>query len=131
MAKDNRPKLEIRHADLGDVDGVMDLSRRVYPEEAPYTRGQVSGQINAFREGTFVATYDSEVVGYAASTIVKEHRVMTPHTWGEITGGGYASQHNGNGDWLYGIEVMVHPERRRLRIGKRLYRARERLCRNS
>ena len=128
MAKDDRPKLEIRHADLRDVEGVMELSRRVYPEETPYTRGQVSGQINAFREGTFVATYDGEVVGYAASTIVKEHRVMTPHTWSEITGGGYASQHNGNGDWLYGIEVMVHPERRRLRIGKRLYRARERLC---
>ena len=128
MAKDKGPKLEIRHACLRDIAGIVELSRRVYPEEVPYTQGQVSGQINAFRDGTFVAIYDGEIVGYAASTIMAEHRVMTPHTWSEITGGGYASQHNGNGDWLYGMEVMVHPERRRLRIGKRLYQARERLC---
>ncbi len=128
MAKDTSPRLEIRHASLRDVDAVIDLSRRVYPEEVPYTRGQVSGQINAFREGTFVAIYEGEVVGYAASTIVAERKVMAPHTWAEITGGGYSSQHNGNGDWLYGVEVMVDPARRRLRIGRRLYQARERLC---
>ncbi len=128
MAKQTTPRLEIRHAALRDVDAVIELSRRVYPEEVPYTRGQVSGQINAFREGTFVAIYEGAVVGYAASTIVAERKVMAPHTWAEITGGGYASQHNGNGDWLYGVEVMVDPARRRLRIGKRLYQARERLC---
>ncbi len=128
MAKENTTRLEIRHAALRDVDAIIELSRRVYPEEVPYTRGQVSGQINAFHEGTFVATYEGEVVGYAASTIVSERKVMAPHTWTEITGGGYASQHNGNGDWLYGVEVMVDPDRRRLRIGKRLYQARERLC---
>lgn len=128
MAKDNSPKLEIRHASLQDVGGIIELSRRVYPEETPYTRGQVTGHINTFREGTFIAVYDGEVVGYAASTVVRENKVMAPHTWAEITGGGYASQYNGSGDWLYGVEVMVHPDRRRLRIGKRLYQARERLC---
>lgn len=128
MSEDNSPTLSIRHAELSDIDGVIKLSGSVYPEEGPYTRGQISGHINTFREGTFVAVYDGQVVGYAASTIVKESRVMAHHTWEHITGGGYASQHNGAGDWLYGIEVMVHPERRRLRIGKRLYQARERLC---
>ncbi|WP_425092058.1 GNAT family N-acetyltransferase [Tropicimonas sp. S265A] len=128
MANAQGPKLEIRHATQRDVEGVMALSRRVYPEEAPYTRGQVTGQINAFQNGTFVAIYDGEVVGYAATTMMRERRVMARHTWAEITGGGYNSQHNSAGDWLYGVEVMVHPERRRLRIGNRLYRARERLC---
>ncbi len=128
MPTPSNPKLEIRHAELSDIEGVMALSQRVYPDEAPYTRGQVSGQINAFREGTFVAVFGGEIVGYAASTIMREDRVMANHTWDEITGGGYASLHNANGDWLYGMEVMVHPERRRLRIGRRLYQARERLC---
>lgn len=130
MAQDHKsnPRLEIRRAALADVDAVIALSRRVYPEEVPYTRGQISGHINTFGEGTFIATYGGEVVGYAASTIVAEEKVMAPHTWAEITGGGYASQHDGNGDWLYGVEVMVDPSRRRLRIGRRLYRARERLC---
>ncbi len=128
MSDGTTPRLSIRHAEACDIAGVAALCRRVYLEEPPYTYGQLSGHINAFRDGVFVAVYDGEIVGYAASTIVRESRVMAPHTWDEITGGGYASQHNGLGDWLYGMEVMVHPDRRRLRIGKRLYQARERLC---
>ena len=128
MSDRSRPTLEIRNAAPGDIEGITRLSARVYPEEPPYARGQIAGQINAFREGTFVAVYEGEVVGYAASIRVSEDRVMRPHTWGAITGGGHASQHNGQGDWLYGIEVMVDPARRRLRLGRRLYQARERLC---
>jgi predicted amidohydrolase/GNAT superfamily N-acetyltransferase len=121
-------KLEIRTAAPGDVPGIVALSRRVYPEEVPYTPGQITGQINAFPGGVFVALYEGEVVGYAASTRLREDRVMAAHTWAEITGGGYGSQQNATGDWLYGIEVMIDPARRRLRLGKRLYQARERLC---
>ncbi len=128
MPDPKRPTLEIRHATPADIPGIVALSARVYTEEPPYTRGQVAGHVHAFPEGVFVATYDGEIVGYAASSRIREDRVMAPHTWDEITGGGYGSQHNGNGEWLYGIEVMVDPGRRRLRIGKRLYAARERLC---
>lgn len=128
MSKPQRPKLEITHAGKEHIKGVVELSRRVYLEEPPYTAGHISGQINSFQEGTFVAIYEGEVVGYAASIIAKEQRVMALHTWDDISGGGYSSKHNENGDWLYGIEVMVHPEKRRLRIGRRLYQARERLC---
>jgi len=128
MASPISPALEIRTARLDDVDGIVALSRRVYPDEPPYTRGQITGQINSFAEGAFVALYEGEVVGYAASTRLSEDRVMRPHTWAAVTGAGYGSQHNGRGDWLYGMEVMVHPGRRRLRLGRRLYQARERLC---
>jgi predicted amidohydrolase/GNAT superfamily N-acetyltransferase len=128
MTDATRPTLEIRHATPADIAGIVDLSARVYPEEPPYTRGQVAGHVHAFPEGVFVAIYEGKIVGYAASSCIREDRVMAPHTWDEITGGGYGSQHNGHGDWLYGIEVMVDPGRRRLRIGKRLYAARERLC---
>ncbi|ROU00249.1 bifunctional GNAT family N-acetyltransferase/carbon-nitrogen hydrolase family protein [Histidinibacterium lentulum] len=123
-----KPRLEIVAADTSHVDGIVALSARVYPEEPPYTRGQILGQIHGFPGGVFVALYAGEVVGYAASTLLAEQRVLAPHTWAEVTGGGYGSQFNARGDWLYGVEVMVDPARRRLRIGQRLYRARERLC---
>lgn len=121
-------KLEIRTATSADVPGIVDLSRRVYADQGPYTHGQIMGQINAFAQGTFVALFHGQVAGYAATLRVQEARVMAPHTWEEITGAGYASQFNARGDWLYGIEVMVDPAFRRLRLGKRLYQARERLC---
>ncbi len=128
MSRATRPTLQVKPAEPADIDGIVALSRKVYPEEDPYTRGQISGHINTFPEGCFVAVYDGEVVGYAASTRVREATALGPHSWGEITGGGYGSQFNGRGEWLYGMEVMVDPARRRLRIGKRLYQARERLC---
>src|SRR6185312_15540133 len=33
-----------------------------------------------------------------------------------------------DGEWLYGMEVVVHPDYRGMRIGQRLYQARKRLC---
>jgi predicted amidohydrolase/GNAT superfamily N-acetyltransferase len=124
----NAARLEIRTARPGDVPGIVELSRRVYADQGPYTPGQIIGQINAFAQGTFVALYDGQVAGYAATLRVTEARVMARHTWDEVTGAGYASQNNARGEWLYGIEVMVDPAHRRLRLGKRLYQARERLC---
>src|SRR3546814_2954398 len=45
-----------------------------------------------------------------------------------ITGGGFASRHDSDGDILYGMEVCVNPEFRRMRIGQRFYRKRQKLC---
>ena len=124
----SQARLEVRNAERRDIDAIVALSGRVYSDELPYARGHISGHLTAFPDGCFVALYEGVVVGYAATVMLSEYRIMRPHRWGEITGGGYASQHNAAGDWLYGIEVMVDPRRRRLRIGRRLYQARERLC---
>ena len=45
-----------------------------------------------------------------------------------ITGGGFASRHDPDGDYLYGMEMCVDREFRGLRIGQRLYNARKKLC---
>ena len=65
MAKDSRPKLEIRHADLRNVEGVVELSRRVYPEEAPYTRGQVAAEASENVEMIIVADLNLATVQWA------------------------------------------------------------------
>ncbi|RLQ87614.1 bifunctional GNAT family N-acetyltransferase/carbon-nitrogen hydrolase family protein [Notoacmeibacter ruber] len=126
--KSTKAKLQIRNATAADIDALVELSKRVYPVETPYTRGMIRGHINTFARGQFVATYEGKVVGYAATLRVKERKAFGQHDWIQITGGGYGSTHDGNGDWLYGFEVMVDPSRRRLRIGKRLYDARQALC---
>ncbi|MEO1532945.1 MAG: nitrilase-related carbon-nitrogen hydrolase, partial [Pseudomonadota bacterium] len=120
--------LEIRNATLADIPGIVALTGRTYPGEPPYTPGQVRGQINTFPEGQFVVTYDREVLGYAATFCVKERLALADHSWASITGDGHAARHDPGGDWLYGMEVCVDGTRRRLRIGKRLYEARKRLC---
>jgi predicted amidohydrolase/predicted N-acetyltransferase YhbS len=125
-----RPTLTVRTARLSDVSAIAELSRRAFGEDAASSAGMIQGQVAAFSEGQFVVEYDGRIIGYAASFRIDEATAMKPHTWAEITGNGYASRHDPNGDWLYGMEVAVDPEHRRLRIGQRLYDTRIRLCEN-
>lgn len=129
MAKnETNEKLIVRNATLDDVEQIDALVQRVYPDMAPYPRAMLLGQINAFPEGIWVAQLGERIVGYCATLRVPEAAALRPHTWREITGGGYGSTHDVHGDWLYGYEVCVDPQMRRYRIGQRFYRARRRLC---
>lgn len=113
----SRAALTVRNANPDDIPGLIVLSARAYPDLEPYTASMLLGQMSNYPDGQFVVEYEGEIVGYAASFKIDEDLALAPHTWATITGGGYAARHNPNGAWLYGMEVCVHPERRRLRIG--------------
>tara|TARA_B100000678_G_scaffold290803_1_gene304846 strand:+ start:22549 stop:24114 length:1566 start_codon:yes stop_codon:yes gene_type:complete len=129
MTHERRTKsVTVRNAQLSDIPGIVALTGRVYKEEPPYTPGMIQGQITKYPAGQFVVEYDDDIVGYAASFRISERLAMGQHTWDDITGVGYAARHSPKGKWLYGMEVCVDPTRRRLRIGQRLYDARQALC---
>ncbi|MDX1823193.1 MAG: bifunctional GNAT family N-acetyltransferase/carbon-nitrogen hydrolase family protein [Thiohalomonadales bacterium] len=123
-------KLLIRNARLSDVPAITALSTRVYTGTGMYgySEGAVTGQINNFPDGQFVILVDEKVVGYCATFRISEEIGLKPHSWTEITGNGYASRHDPNGDWLYGMEVCVDPDYRGYRLGQRLYNERKKLC---
>lgn len=126
--QEEKKKLYVRQAQPGDAGAISDLSRRVYKNTLPYSVAHIRGQINNYPEGAFVALYDGKVVGYCATLRVSGERAFRDHSWKQITGSGYGSTHSSTGEWLYGYEVFVDPEYRRLRIGDRLYRERRSLC---
>ncbi len=130
-ALDNpRSRLTVRNAKIADVPAIADLTGRVYAGTGmfAYSEGSLTGQINNYPDGQFVALVDDRVVGYCATFRLSEEVGLKAHTWTEVTGNGYASRHNPHGDWLYGMEVCVDPEFRGYRIGQRLYNARKALC---
>jgi predicted amidohydrolase/GNAT superfamily N-acetyltransferase len=122
------PRLVVRPATLDDIEAIRALCAKVYPDVPPYSGAHLRGQMQNFREGQFVALYDGRVVGYCATFRIGEAAAFAPHTWMEITGGGLASRHDPDGDWLYGMEVFVDPDYRGFRIGQRLYGQRKALC---
>lgn len=129
MTETKKPAvLTIRNARMGDLKAISALVSKVYKTMPAYSDGMLRGQISAFRDGQFVVEYEGEIVGYAAGFLIDEKTAMAPHTWSAITGGGYAARHDPGGEWYYGMEVCVDPDRRRLRIGQRLYDARRDLC---
>ncbi len=125
----NKPKLLARNALTSDIPAILALTDKVYKEPGlSYTSAALRGQINNFPDGQFVAIYDGAVVGYCATFMINGPDAFKRHTWREITGGGYASRHDPDGDYLYGMEVCVDPDYRGLRIGQRLYAERRKLA---
>ncbi len=120
--------LTIRSARSSDVAAIVELSKRVYGADFCYIPEMVAGQLAGFPLGQFVAEVDGTVVGYCSTFRIEESIALAAHTWRAITGGGYASRHDPRGDWLYGMEVCVDPSQRGLRLGRRLYDARKKLC---
>lgn len=123
-------RLTVRMATSADVPALKALTNKAYEDSgmSGYTEGALNGQINNFPDGQFVATFGDKIVGYCATFRVSGRRALKRHDWMEITGGGYASRHDQNGDYLYGMEVCVDPDYRGYRIGQRLYNERKRLC---
>ncbi|MGF1544898.1 MAG: GNAT family N-acetyltransferase [Parvularculaceae bacterium] len=126
--RSRRSSLTVRNAAAGDIDQIIDLLAKTYPDEPPYSRGMIQGQMTSYANGQLVVEAEGTIVGYAACFRASEALALRPHTWLEITGGGYGARHDPKGDWLYGMEVCVSRSHRRLRIGQRLYDARRRLC---
>lgn len=123
-----RPKLVVRNVTLKDIDEIIELSGRIYPE--PYLAPPLRGQINHYSEGCFVAVYEDKIIGYCATMRTTEKKALKRHTWMEMTANGYCSTHKPDGDYLYGVEVMVDPNYRGLRIGERFYSERRNLCKH-
>jgi predicted amidohydrolase/ribosomal protein S18 acetylase RimI-like enzyme len=121
-------RLVIRPATPADIPAIGEVLVAGYPKGTPpYTHGMLRGQINRFPLGQFVAQYGEQLVGYCASFRIGD-AALKPHNWHAITGQGFASRHDDEGEYLYGMEVCVHPEYRRLRIGQRFYNRRKQLC---
>ncbi|MDH5570949.1 MAG: GNAT family N-acetyltransferase [Gammaproteobacteria bacterium] len=126
----SQARLQIRNARLSDVASIRDLVERVYAGSGTpiYSESMLRGQINRFPEGQFVAEFDGHIVGYCATFIIEGRLAKRHHSWDEITGGGFASRHDPEGDYLYGMEMCVDPKQRGLRIGQRFYDERKKLC---
>ncbi|ANU07704.1 bifunctional GNAT family N-acetyltransferase/carbon-nitrogen hydrolase family protein [Paraurantiacibacter namhicola] len=123
-----KARLDIRQAETGDIRRIAALAKRVYEDFVPYTQSEIRGQLNNYPEGCFVAILDDTMVGYCATMRIAGEKALRPHTWDEITGNGYGSRHEPNGDFLYGYEMVVDPKVRGTRIGRRLYEERRKLA---
>jgi len=126
-----QPKLVIRNAVPADIEGIRAVMAKAYPSfgtHGVYSEAQLRGQMHQFPEGQFVATYEGQIIGYCATFRIPETLALKAHDWATITGRGYASRHDPQGDWLYGMDVCVDPDFRGRRIGQRLYNERKRLC---
>ncbi len=127
--KDFERRIRTRLLTPDDYDTVVDLQRRCFPGMKPWLREQTESQIRIFPEGQIGLEYQGQLVASSSSLIVDFSQYSDWHNWKEIADNGYIRNHDSAGDTLYGIEIMVHPRFRGLKLARRLYQERKRLAR--
>ena len=111
--------LALRNLRLDDYNDIKALMDTVYANVGgawPYTN--YKAQVTTFPEGQICIEDKGKVVAFAISVIVDYDQFGDKHSYDEITGDAYLTTHDPNGDVLYGVEVIVCPEYRGLRLGR-------------
>ncbi len=118
------------------VPSLARLQQIVFPtlaEDELFSKDKYLKHLEFFPEGQFTAIAHheggSEPVGATTTfrtTFDFEH---IQHTYVEAIADGWLANHEPKGEWLYGVDVSVHPNYRGMRIGRRLYEARRQLVR--
>ena len=122
-------KIKIRQITVEDFDDVVAMQARCFPGMVTWKRDQIESQVRLFPEGQFCIEYDGNIVASASSLIVDFDHYDDWHNWKEISDNGYIRNHDPEGDTLYGIEIMVDPEFRGMKLARRLYERRKELAR--
>lgn len=122
-------RIVLRQIRKEDYEAIRDMALRCFPGMQPWKREQIESQIDMFPEGQLCVEFDGKVVASSSNLIVDFDDYDEWQNWKEIADSGYIRNHNPSGDTLYGIEIMVDPEFRGMRLARRLYEARKELCR--
>ena len=124
-------RIRLRRLSIEDFEELIALQRRCFPKMKPWLREQVDSQISIFPEGQLIIEIDGVIVASCANLIVDYSDYKDWNDWMELSGKGYIRNHDPEGDTLYGIEIMVHPDHRGMKLARRLYDARKELCRDN
>ena len=120
-----------------DVSHTLREAYGVRPNEACddcFDPADIQAHIELFPEGQFMAMRISgPAAGHAIAAAITMRRSRPPTApilpWREAIGDLQLSAHEPHGDWLYGVEMAVHPMVQGYGIGTELYKARFQLAR--
>lgn len=122
--------LKIRNLTLDDYPQIKELMDRVYHDiGGSWPRHTIRKLIKDLPDGQICLMDHDEIVGVALSVKVNYERFSNPHTYEDLVDQRERIHHDHDGDALYGLDVLIDPEYRGYRLGRRLYEARKELCR--
>lgn len=130
-SSDLEKKFTVRNIRKEDIDEIVIMARLAFGDEPiGFDAPHYESHIKIFPEGQVCLEYEGNIVGACSSMIVDFEDYGENHTIDEISGDGFIQNHNPNGKNLYGLDVVVHPNYRQMKIGRRLYEARREVCKN-
>ena len=120
----------VRPLEMEDYDQLVELQIKCFPGMKTWSKEQIESQLKYFQEGQICIEYKGKLIGSSSSLIIEIDEYADSTSWSDISDRGMITNHDEEGDTLYGIEIMVDPEYRSMKIGRRLYEARKELAKN-
>lgn len=128
MSDDQDARLTVRQLEPGDIDAVMRLQKACFPDIEPWAEHHLRNHVTTFAEGQIGIELDGALVASSSSLIVDSKDYDDDHSFSEIVPNGLIINHDPEGDVLYGIDIVVSPDARGMRLARRIYDARKELA---
>lgn len=123
-----KDKIQIVHTKPEHAKALEELQYIVFPNLADdeiLKKENYLKHLEIFPEGQLVALHGDKVIG--GTTTMRYHFDLehpAHHTFAETVAGGWLTNHQPDGEWLYGIDVSVHPHYRGQGIARKFYEIR-------
>ncbi|ARK30205.1 GNAT family N-acetyltransferase [Halalkalibacter krulwichiae] len=115
-------KVIIRNYQENDFEQLIQIQKASFPPPFPsdlwWNKEQLKNHITLFQEGALCVEVEGRLVGSMTGLIVSFDPANPEHTWEDITDNGYIRNHDPNGNTLYVVDICVHPDYRKLDLGK-------------
>ena len=121
-------KIKFRQLKLKDYESVVQLQLLSFPEMKPWKHEQFVSILKMFPEGQVCIEYNHIIIASSCSLIIDSSKYFETSRWQDFTGNGYITNHDIDGDTLYGMEIMVHPDFRNMKLARRMYDWRKRFA---
>ena len=105
------------------------LQRIVFPtlaDEERMSERHYLHHLEVFPAGQLVLLDGDEVIGMTSS--IRYHFSLEDHTFLDVSDNLWFNTHEPDGDWLYGMDMGVHPDYRGRGLAREMYRARQEIC---
>ncbi|MDO3628969.1 GNAT family N-acetyltransferase [Mucilaginibacter sp. BT774] len=109
------------------AEQLEELQRTVFPtlaDDELILAKHYLKHLEIFPEGQFVITDNGRVIGMTSTMRSTFDLNDLQHSFKETFAGGWMTNHNPNGEWLYGLDIGIHPDYRGKGLARLLYRAR-------
>jgi GNAT superfamily N-acetyltransferase len=118
----------IKHTTLAYCEALQALQDIVFPTLNADERMQAQHyrkHIELFPEGQFMILDGDKAI--AMTTTIRYHLSLEDHSFFDVSQGLWMTSHEPEGDWLYGMDVGVHPDYRGQGLAREIYRVRQEL----
>src|SRR5215469_16458507 len=100
-------------ATAGWATALEDLQRTVFPTLSAGERlgaDQYRHHLTVFPEGQLLLLDGDRLVGSTTTMRTTGEEGLQPHRFIDISGGGWLTRHRPYGEWLYGLDMGIHPD---------------------